>query len=56
MFDEYFDDLNELRLLSETGLINEKNFRLFMKYWFEILSGKKSNKSKKVLLQIKSYL
>jgi hypothetical protein len=56
MFDEYFDDLNEFRLLSETGLISEKNFRLFMKYWFEILSGKKSNKSKKVLNQMESYM
>jgi hypothetical protein len=56
IFDEYFDDLNEFRLLSETGLISEKNYRLFMKYWFEILTGKKSNKPKKVLSQIEIYL
>lgn len=56
LFDEYFDDLNEFRLLAETGLISEKNYRLFMKYWFEILTGKKSNKPKKVLDQIEIYL
>ena len=56
LFDEYLDDLNEFRLLSETGLISEKNYRLFMKYWFEILTGKKSNKPKKVLSQIESYM
>jgi hypothetical protein len=56
LFDEYLDDLNEFRLLSETGLISEKNYRLFMKYWFDILTGKKSNKPKKVLSQIESYM
>jgi len=56
LFDEYLDDLNEFRLLSETGLISKKNYRLFMKYWFDILTGKKSNKPKKVLHQIESYM
>lgn len=56
LFDEYFDDLNEFRLLSEAGLISEKNYRLFMGYWFEIITGKKNNKPENVKNQLKTYL
>jgi len=56
MFDEYFDDLNEFRLLSETGIISEKNYRLYMKYWFQILNGEKLSKKQRLRDQIKKYM
>ena len=56
IFDEYFDELNEFRLLAETGLISEKNYRLFMKYWFEIITGKKHNKPNELIEQLEHYL
>ena len=56
MFDEYFDNLNEFRLLVETGLISEKNFRTYMSYWFDIIIGKKNSKSEKLVEKIKKYM
>ena len=56
VFDEYFDNLTRLVILSKTKLISEDNLILFLEYWFEILSGQKENKDKKVLEQIETYL
>jgi hypothetical protein len=56
LYDEYFDDLNEFRLLCEAGLISEKNYRMFIKYWFEIITGNKNNKPDIVLQQLQHYL
>lgn len=56
LYDEYFDELNEFRLLAEAGLISEKNYRLFMQYWFEIITGEKESKSPKVIAQLEHYL
>ena len=56
VFDEYFDNLTRLVILSKTKLISEDNLILFLEYWFEILSGQKENKDKKVLEQIERYL
>lgn len=56
LYDEYFDDLNEFRLLAESGLISEKNYRLFMEYWFKIITGEKESKSPRVIKQLEHYL
>ena len=56
LYDEYFDELNEFRLLSEAGLISEKNYRFFMKYWFEIITGKNKSKSDEIIKQLEHYL
>ena len=56
LYDEYFDDLNEFRLLAESGLISEKNYRLFMEYWFKIITGEKESKSPSVIKQLEHYL
>ena len=56
LFDEYFDNLTKMVLMCKTGMIPENNFRLFMKYWFKILSGDSKNKSSKILIQIRKYL
>ena len=55
-FDEYFDNLNELILLAECGLIDEYSLRKMMKYWIDILNGKKKVKSKQFSVQIQNYL
>ena len=56
MFDDYFDNLTRLVLLSKTKLISEDNLILFLEYWFEILSGNKKNKDKKIIEQIHNYM
>lgn len=56
LFDEYFDNLTKMVLMCKTGMIPENNFRLFMKYWFNIISGDSKNKSSKSLDQIRKYL
>lgn len=56
IFDEYFDELNELIILSKCDLIDSKNLRQFLKYWLQILNGSKSVKSKLFFKTIDSYL
>lgn len=56
IFDEYFDELNELIILSKCGLIDDKNLRKFLKYWLQILSGKKRVKPKSFFQIIDNYL
>lgn len=56
VFDDYFDNLNELVLLTKSGLIDEKNLRVFLQYWLEILSGEKKSKSFSLVNQFKIYL
>jgi hypothetical protein len=55
-FDEYFDDLSEFVRLIDAGLIDEKNLRLFLRYWINILNGKSNRKSKVMQEQIHRYL
>lgn len=55
-FDEYFDKLTEFLILVESGMISEKNFYNFMRYWIEIMNGKKRSKSKKIVDQFLKYL
>lgn len=55
-FDDYFDNLTELILLSKCGLINKKNLHLLLEYYLNIISGKSKYKSKKYINQIKNYL
>ena len=56
IFDEYFDDLNEFIVLCETGLIDKENLKIYMKYWFDILTHKKNSKSLILINKIHEYL
>lgn len=56
LFDDYFDNFTKLILMCKSKLLPEKNFRMFMKYWIDILSGDRKNKPQKVHNQIKTYL
>jgi hypothetical protein len=56
VFDEYFDSLNELVLLAKAGMIDEKNLRLFLKYWLQIMNGTKKSKKQEFLMQLEEYI
>lgn len=56
LFDDYFDNLTKLILMCKSNLLPEKNFRMFMKYWVDIISGRRKSKSEKLQTQIKNYL
>jgi hypothetical protein len=56
LFDEYMDNLNKLIVLGETGLIDEKNLKIYLRYWFDILSGVKKNKPKEFITKLHNYL
>jgi len=56
LFDEYFDNLNKFIILCKCNLITEKNFVLFMEYWFDILSGESMSKNRELVEQIHKYL
>jgi hypothetical protein len=55
-FDEYFDNVNELIILSECGLIDRNNLKRMLKYWIDILNGTKKVKRKQFSIQIQNYL
>jgi len=55
-FDEWFDNINELIILSECGLIDRQNLKRMLKYWIDILNGVKRVKSREFSGQIKNYL
>ena len=55
-FDEFLDGLNELALLSECGLVDEKNLRKLIGYWLDILQGNRSNKPDKLIKQFREYM
>lgn len=56
LFDEYFDNLTKLLFMSKSQLVQRNNLNMFMRYWFDILSGKSNNKPDKVIQQIHTYL
>jgi hypothetical protein len=56
IFDDYFTGITELIILSETGLVDKKNLKKFLKYWIDILNGKKKNKPKSFVKTIENYL
>lgn len=56
IFDEYFDNLGKLIILSDTGLVDKKNLRKFLKYWISILNGSLNNKPKDLIETIHTYL
>jgi len=56
IFDEYFDGLTKLVILSKSKLISEENLILFLEYWFDILSGDAHNKKRDLVEQIHLYL
>jgi hypothetical protein len=56
IFDEYFNGLTELIILSKTGLIDKKNLKKFTKYWVEIINGKNKNKPEVFVETINNYL
>ena len=49
IFDDYLTGLTELIILSETGLVDQKNLKRFLKYWVSILNGTKQNKPKSLV-------
>lgn len=55
-FDEWLDNINELIILSECGLIDKKNLKRMLKYWIDILNGTKKVKRKEFSVQIQNYL
>lgn len=55
-FDEYFDNLSQLILMSECGLIDKKNLKFLLKYYIDIMNGKSNRKNDIYVLQIKNYL
>lgn len=56
LFDDYFDSLTKLIILADSGMVSESNLKLFLSYWFKILSGESSSKSQTIIDQIRSYL
>lgn len=56
IFDEYFDSLSKLVYMTKNGLINRKGLNMFMGYWFNILSGRSSNKNKNLRDAIYNYM
>ena len=56
VFDDYFENLTKFAFMCKVGLINEKNFRLFMEYWFGIISGKRNSKSKELREQMYKFM
>lgn len=56
LFDQYFDNLTQLILMSKCGLIDEKNLKLLLQYYINIMNGKSERKSKEYVEQIKKYL
>jgi hypothetical protein len=56
IFDEYFTGLTELIILSNTGLVDKKNLKKFLKYWIDILNGIKKNKPESFVKAIGKYL
>ena len=56
IFDEYFDGLEQLIVLSKTGIIDKENLFKFIEYWIDILKGKKQNKPKTLIETIHTYL
>jgi hypothetical protein len=56
IFDEYFTGLTELIILSNTGLVDKKNLKKFLKYWIDILNGIKKNKPESFVKTIGKYL
>lgn len=55
-FDDYFDKLTEFIILAESGMISKKNLKNFLRYWIEILNGKKRNKPLELSQQFSKYL
>jgi len=56
MFDEYFDGLTELVAMCRSGLVDEGNLRLFMRYWLDILAGRKRGKPARLVDQFRRYM
>lgn len=56
VFDEYFDSLTKLIFMSKVDLINQDNLKVFLDYWFKILSGKTENKPNNFVYAVRDYL
>jgi hypothetical protein len=56
IFDDYFTGITELIILSNTGLVDKRNLKKFLKYWIDILNGKKKNKPESFVKTIENYL
>jgi len=56
IFDDYFTGITELIILSNTGLVDKRNLKKFLKYWVDILNGNKRNKPESFVKTIENYL
>ena len=56
IFDIYFDELKELIILRDCGLIEHKDLKRFLKYYIDILNGDKKNKPNDFVTTIHNYL
>jgi len=56
IFDDCFTGITELIILSNTGLVDKRNLKKFLKYWIDILNGKKKNKPESFVKTIENYL
>jgi hypothetical protein len=56
IFDDYFTGITELIILSNTGLVDKRNLKKFLKYWIIILNGAKQNKPESFVKTIENYL
>lgn len=54
--DDYFNNLTKLIFMSKAELINEENLKMFLDYWFNILSGKRKSKSNEIISAIDNYM
>jgi hypothetical protein len=56
IFDDYFTGITELIILSNTGLVDKRNLKKFLKYWVDILNGNKRNKPEIFVQTISNYI
>jgi hypothetical protein len=56
LFDSYLDGMKELVMMCRTGLIEERDLRLHLGYWIDILNGKAGNKPPALVEQFGKYM
>ncbi len=56
LFDYFFDRLSEINVWIETGLIEEKQAKIYLKYWIDIIKGNRKSKSRNYTECLQKYL
>lgn len=56
LFDNFFDRLSIFQIWMDTGLIDRSDTKKFLKYYLEIISGKRKSKSNEFVLTLKKYI